>query len=66
MEHLVIETDAPYLTPMPFRGKRNESSYVKYVAEKLSDIYQVSTDYIAEITSKTAMELFQLERFKNK
>ena len=66
LEHLVIETDAPYLTPMPFRGKRNESSYVKYVAEKLSDIYQVSVDTIAEVTTKNAMELFQLERFKNK
>jgi TatD DNase family protein len=66
LEHLVIETDAPYLTPVPFRGKRNESSYVKYVAEKLSDIYQVSVDMIAEVTSKNAIELFQLERFKNK
>lgn len=64
LEHLVIETDAPYLTPMPFRGKRNESEYVKYVAEKLSDIYHVSVDTIAEITSKNAVELFQLERFK--
>jgi len=63
LEHLVLETDAPYLTPVPFRGKRNESSYVKYVAEKLSDIYQVSIDTIAEITSKNAMELFQLERY---
>ena len=64
LEHLVLETDAPYLTPVPFRGKRNESEYVKYVAEKLSDIYQVSVDTIAEVTSKNAMELFQLERFK--
>jgi TatD DNase family protein len=64
LKHLVIETDAPYLTPVPFRGKRNESEYVKYVAEKLSDIYQVSVDTIAEVTSKNAIELFQLERFK--
>lgn len=64
LEHLVLETDAPYLTPVPFRGKRNESEYVKYVAEKLSDIYQVSVDTIAEVTSKNAIELFQLERFK--
>ncbi len=64
LEHLVLETDAPYLTPVPFRGKRNESEYVKYVAEKLSDIYQVSVHTIAEVTSKNAMELFQLERFK--
>lgn len=64
LEHLVLETDAPYLTPVPFRGKRNESEYVKYVAEKLSDIYQVSVHTIAEVTTKNAMELFQLERFK--
>lgn len=64
LEHLVLETDAPYLTPVPFRGKRNESEYVKYVAEKLSDIYQVSVDTIAEVTTKNAIELFQLERFK--
>jgi len=64
LEHLVLETDAPYLTPVPFRGKRNETAYVKYVAEKLSDIYQVSSDTIAEITTKNAIELFQLERFK--
>jgi TatD DNase family protein len=64
LEHLVLETDAPYLTPVPFRGKRNESEYVKYVAEKLSDIYQVTVDTIAEVTTKNAMELFQLERYK--
>jgi len=38
MEHIVLETDAPYLTPVPFRGKRNESSYIKYVAARLAEI----------------------------
>lgn len=59
-EHLVLETDAPYLPPVPFRGKRNESSYVKYVAEKLSDIYAIPITEIERITSENAVQLFGL------
>lgn len=59
-EHLVVETDAPYLPPVPFRGKRNESSYVKYVAEKLSDIYALPVAEIERVTTENAMDLFGL------
>jgi len=58
LEHLVLETDAPYLTPVPFRGKRNESSYLQYVVEKLSDIKQVSKEEIAAVTTANAERLF--------
>jgi TatD DNase family protein len=58
LEHLVLETDAPYLAPVPFRGKRNESSYLKYVVEKLSTIYGLSIDEIAKKTSENALSIF--------
>jgi TatD DNase family protein len=55
---LVLETDAPYLTPVPFRGKRNESSYLQYVLRKLSEIKQVPEVNIAAITTANAEKLF--------
>ena len=60
LKHIVLETDAPYLSPVPYRGKRNESSYVLNVLEKLSDIYEVSKDYIAEITTQNSKSVFKL------
>ena len=57
-EHLVLETDAPYLTPIPFRGKRNESSYLKYIVTKLAEIKQVSIEEIAAITTANAERIF--------
>ena len=60
LEHLVLETDAPYLTPVPFRGKRNESSYLQYVVEKLADIKQLSIEEIAVITTANAEKVFML------
>jgi TatD DNase family protein len=65
LKHLVVETDAPYLSPAPFRGKRNESSYLSYIIEKISGIYKLSDAIIAEVTSQNAIELFQLEKFKS-
>ncbi|HEY4540438.1 MAG TPA: TatD family hydrolase [Faecalibacter sp.] len=59
IKHIVLETDSPYLAPVPFRGKRNESSYLKHVAEKLVDVYQLSEQEIAEITTKNALEIFE-------
>ncbi len=59
LKHIVLETDAPYLTPMPYRGKRNESAYVNFVAEKLSDIKECSLREIAEITTQNALNLFE-------
>lgn len=60
LEHLVLETDSPYLAPTPHRGKRNESAYVSLVAEKLCTIYQKGMDEIAEQTTKNALEIFKL------
>ena len=58
IKHLVLETDSPYLAPVPYRGKRNESSYLLTIAEKLSDIYQLPTQKIAEITTQNSVEVF--------
>ena len=59
LSELILETDSPYLPPVPFRGKRNESSYLLHIAEKLADIYQVPMSKIEEETSKTAQKLFR-------
>jgi TatD DNase family protein len=58
IENMVLETDAPYLTPMPFRGKRNESSYLKYVAQKLAEIKNISVEEVAVITTANAEKIF--------
>jgi len=58
LKHLLLETDSPYLTPAPHRGKRNESAYVSLVCEKLASIYQVSVREIDEATTRNARELF--------
>jgi TatD DNase family protein len=60
LEDLVLETDSPYLAPTPFRGKRNESSYLLKVAEKLADIYQLSLEEVAEVSTKSALQTFKL------
>jgi len=60
LKHIVIETDSPYLAPVPFRGKRNESSYIIHVVEKLSEIYGLSKEEIAHITTKNAEKVFAL------
>lgn len=58
LEHLVLETDAPYLAPVPKRGKRNESAYVYFVAEKLSEIKGISLEEIAAVTTANAEKIF--------
>ena len=58
LKHIVLETDSPYLAPFPFRGKRNESSYIKLVAEKLSQIYQLPIEEIARITTENSKHVF--------
>ena len=60
LKHIVLETDSPYLAPVPFRGKRNESSYIVYVIEKLSEIYGLSNEEIADVTTKNAEKVFAL------
>jgi TatD DNase family protein len=60
LEHLVLETDAPYLAPVPYRGKPNESSYLIHVAQKVADIYQVSVEHVAEITTANSIKIFKV------
>ena len=60
LDWIVLETDAPYLAPTPFRGKRNESSYTKLVAEKLADVKQLPVEEIAKATTANAERLFNL------
>jgi len=60
LKHIVLETDSPYLAPVPFRGKRNESSYITYVIDKLSEIYGLPIKEIASVTTKNAEKVFAL------
>jgi len=60
MEKLLLETDAPYLAPTPYRGKRNESSYTKLVAEKLAELKEIGIEEVARITTENAQLLFSL------
>ena len=58
LERLVLETDAPYMAPVPHRGKRNESKWMWYVAERLAEVYQCSAEHINEVTTANAKALF--------
>jgi TatD DNase family protein len=58
LQYLVLETDSPYLAPAPFRGKRNESGYLKYIVEKLAEVKNISVEDAAQQTSKNAEFLF--------
>lgn len=58
LEHLVLETDAPYLAPVPYRGKRNESAYLVEIATKIADLKQVSIESVSIITTQNAKEIF--------
>ncbi len=58
LKHIVLETDSPYLAPAPYRGKRNESSYVTLVAQKLAELYAVSVEEIAKITTQNSIDVF--------
>jgi len=60
LNKLVLETDAPYLAPDPKRGKRNESSYLVYIAQKLAEVYQIPFKEIAEITTENSRKLFEI------
>ena len=60
LESLLVETDAPFLTPEPFRGKRNEPSYVRYTAQKVAEIKKVSLEKVAEITTQNALRVYRL------
>ena len=58
IQHIVLETDAPYLSPVPYRGKRNESSYITKVIDKLVDLYGLSFNEIAAITTQNSKDVF--------
>lgn len=58
LKHIVLETDSPYLTPVPFRGKPNESSYLIYVAQKVADLHQVDVSIVADITTSNSKIIF--------
>ncbi|MDD2380712.1 MAG: TatD family hydrolase [Mariniphaga sp.] len=60
LRHVVLETDAPYLSPVPKRGNRNESAYIIYVAQEVAKIYDISVREVAEITSENARRLFRI------
>lgn len=60
MTQIVLETDAPFLAPVPFRGKRNEPAYVRYVAEKLAEVKGISVEEVERVTSANALRLFRL------
>lgn len=59
IKNLVLETDAPYLTPVPYRGKRNECAYIKIIAEKIASIKNISLEEVAEITTHNAYQIFK-------
>ena len=62
LNKIVLETDSPYLAPVPYRGKRNEPAYLHNVLEKLAEIYAISADEIANQTTKNAKQLFKLDQ----
>lgn len=58
LQHIVLETDSPYLAPSPYRGKENESAYLIHVAQKVADLHEISIDQVAEITTQNSKEIF--------
>jgi TatD DNase family protein len=58
LKHIVLETDSPYLAPKPYRGKRNESSYIVQVLEKLSELYGMTVEQVANVTTKNSKQIF--------
>lgn len=60
LKHIVLETDSPYLAPVPFRGKRNESAYIIEVLDKLSDLYNMPIAEVASITTQNSMDIFKI------
>lgn len=63
LDRILLETDAPYLTPTPFRGKRNDSSFIPLIAAKIAELKGVSIDEVAEVTTENAVRMFNLKKF---
>ena len=64
LENILVETDCPYMAPVPMRGKRNEPAYVRYVVEKLAQLRNLSVEAVADRTTLNAMELYNKMRLK--
>jgi TatD DNase family protein len=62
LDHFLLETDAPYLPPVPYRGQRNESAYIPVIAGKIAEIKKISLEEVAEITTVNAVRLFKLKQ----
>ncbi|WP_158797104.1 TatD family hydrolase [Pedobacter sp. L105] len=60
LEHIVLETDSPFLAPVPYRGKPNESSYLVHIAQRVADIYNLSIEEVAEITTANSVDIFNV------
>ena len=58
IEKIVLETDCPYMAPEPYRGKRNQSSYIRYVAEKIAELKEMSPEEVIAVTEKNARDLY--------
>lgn len=61
LENLLLETDSPFLTPVPFRGKRNEPSYVTHIAQKIAEVKEIAIEELAKITTENARKLFKFK-----
>ncbi len=61
LEHLLLETDAPFLAPVPYRGKRNEPSYIPLIAEKIAELKHIPIETVAEVTTNSALKLFKID-----
>ena len=59
MKHIVLETDSPYLTPVPYRGKRNESSYLKYIVQKIAEVKDIPVEEVEDVTTQNAEKIFK-------
>jgi TatD DNase family protein len=59
-EHIILETDAPFLAPAPYRGKRNEPAYIPVIAEKIAELCSLSIEEVADVTTRNALRLFNL------
>ncbi|MCF0189354.1 MAG: TatD family hydrolase, partial [Bacteroidaceae bacterium] len=58
LERIVLETDAPYMAPVPMRGRRNESAFIPHIVKKLAETYGVGEEMVDEVTSRTARRIF--------
>ena len=61
LSHILVETDSPYLTPIPYRGKRNEPGNTRYVVEKIAEIKKMDSHEVASITTKNALKFFNIK-----